>query len=414
MTASVPSRARPGLRRYWILLGCLVCQMGLGFSYVFTTFLKPITEDFGWGRSLFAASPLLLAMALSAPVVGTLTDRFGARRVLSLSTLLLAAMLLAFASMQSLWHFYGASLLFGVALTGLGDIPVGAVASRWFDRGRGLALGVIYTGSNAGGAIVPVAATAMAVEASWRFALVGLAAAALVVILPFAFFVVRNPTADETVGDGEEAAPTPEPSLDLRAARRTRTFWILFAVLLAFYFVYLGVMLHLVAFLSDSGFSDPGAALRFSGFVAAGIVGKLAIGLLADRIPKKAALLVNFGLLAAALGMLLALESAPSLLYPFLFLFGFTVAAENVLLPLIVAECFGVMHMAQVYGALMVALLPGGWAGPVFSGWVFDTQGTYAPAFVTFAALAFASFAALFLVRREVGRAESPASALAG
>ena len=54
-------------------------------------------------------------------------------------------------AMQSLPHFYASSLLFGCALTGLGDIPVGALAARWFAKGRGLVLGFIYVGSNIGG-----------------------------------------------------------------------------------------------------------------------------------------------------------------------------------------------------------------------------------------------------------------------
>ncbi len=351
-------------RAYTVLAGCLVCQMGLGFSYVFSTFLKPIVEEFGWSRTAFSAAggSLLLSMALASPLIGNLTDRFGPRRVLSVSTLLLCVALLCFGAMQSLWQFYATSLLFGVALTGLGDIPVGAVASRWFDRGRGLALGVVYVGSNIGGSIVPIAATAIAVGASWRVALWGMAAAAVVLILPFAAFVVRMPegsVAPELPVDAEDGEVQ---GMDLAAALRTRSFWILAATLFVFYFYYLGVLNHLVAFLSDSGFSDPAAARRLGGAVAVGIAGKLVIGVLADRIPKKAALLVNFGLVSLASLLLLHVDR-PGFLIAFLVIHGFAVAAENVLLPLIVVEAFGVRHMAQIYGALMFALLPGGVLG---------------------------------------------------
>lgn len=394
------SRSLP--RAYVVLAGCLVCQMGLGFSYVFSTFLKPIVEDFGWSRTAFSAAggPLLLSMALASPVIGNLTDRFGPRRVLTVSTLLLCVALLCFGAMQNLWHFYATSLLFGVALTGLGDIPVGAVASRWFERGRGLALGVVYIGSNIGGSIVPIAATAIAVGASWRVALWWMAGVAVVLILPFAAFVVRMPegsVAAEFPGDADEA-----PGLDLSAAMRTRSFWILAVTLFVFYFYYLGVLNHLVAFLSDSGFSDPAAARRFGGAVAVGIAGKLVIGVLADRIPKKAALLVNFGLVSLASLLLLHVDR-PGFLIAFLVIHGFAVAAENVLLPLIVVEAFGVRHMAQIYGALMFALLPGGVAGQVFAARVHDTLGSYDLAFTTFAWLNALSLVALCFVRRERG-----------
>ena len=400
---AVSSRAR------WVLLGCLVCQMGLGFSYVFTTFLKPIVAEMGWTRTAFSAAggPLLLSMALASPLIGNLTDRFGPRRVLALSTLLLAAALASFGAMQSLPHFYASSLLFGCALTGLGDIPVGALAARWFAKGRGLVLGFIYVGSNIGGSLVPIAATAIAARASWRTALVVLGAAALALILPFALFAVREPRPDERPDEaertGDEAsavAGADAPSLDLSAALRTRTFWILAAALFVFYFYYLGVINHLIAFLSDRGFSDPAAARRFGGAVAVGIVGKLAIGALADRIPTKAALLANFALVALA-SLLLLFVGEPGVLLAFLIVHGFAVAAENVLLPLIVAESFGVAHMAQIYGALMFALLPGGALGPIFAARIYDTLGSYQVAFTTFAVLNAVSLALLCLVRRE-------------
>jgi sugar phosphate permease len=384
--------------------------MGLGFSYVFTTFLKPIVTELGWTRTAFSAAggPLLLSMALAAPLIGGLTDRFGPRRVLALSTLLLATALASFAAMQSLPHFYATSLLFGLALTGLGDIPVGAVAARWFAKGRGLVLGIVYVGSNIGGSLVPIAATAIAARASWRVALLVLAGSALALILPFALFAVREPRPDERPGEeairAEGARPVPSvreaPSLDLAAALRTRSFWILGVALFVFYFYYLGVINHLIAFLSDSGFSDPAAARRFGGAVAVGIVGKLAIGALADRIPIKTALLANFALVALA-SVLLLFVGEPGVLLAFLIVHGFAVAAENVLLPLIVVECFGIAHMAQIYGALMFALLPGGALGPIFAARMYDTLGSYQLAFTVFAALNAASFGLLCLLRRE-------------
>ncbi|UCE85117.1 MAG: MFS transporter [Deltaproteobacteria bacterium] len=388
-----------------VLVGCAVCQMGLGMSYVFTTFLKPIVADFGWTRTAFsgAVGPLLLSMSLASPLIGALTDRFGARAVLSVSTLLLSAALFLFSQMSDLWHFYAISILLGLSLTGLGDIPVGSVAARWFSGGRGLALGIVYVGSNVGGFAVPIAATAIAAGTSWRAALVVLGVLASLVILPFALLAVRNPPAEldarsPRAPSGAEAFEG--PSLDLSEALRTRSFWLLAVALFGFYFYYLGVLNHLIAFLSDSGFSDAAAARRFGGAVAVGIAGKLAIGVVADRLSTRGALILNFAALTAGSFLLLVID-APGALVTFLALHGFTVAAENVLLPLVVADAFGVRHMARIYGALMVALLPGGALGPLFAGYVFDTTGSYAPAFLTFALANVVTLVLFALVRRE-------------
>ena len=79
----------------------------------------------------------------------------------------------------------------------------------------------------------------------------------------------------------------------------------------------------------------------------------------------------------------------------------FSVPTELALLPLIVVEAFGVAHMAQIYGALMFVLLPGGVLGPIFAARLYDTLGSYQLAFTTFAVLNALSLGLLVLVRRE-------------
>jgi MFS family permease len=137
--------------------------------------------------------------------------------------------------------------------------------------------------------------------------------------------------------------------------------------------------------------------------VALGILAKLGIGVIADRVPSRTALLANFALLTLASWLLLAVGTTGALPV-FLVAHGFATAAENVLLPLIVAHCFGVRNLARIYGALMLALAPGGILGPIFAGAVFDRTGGYTAAFVTFAALNLAGLGSLLLVRRETGR----------
>jgi MFS family permease len=388
-----------------VLLACLVCQMGLGLGgYIFAVFLKPVVADLGWSRTAFswAGGPFLLAMALASPGVGALTERVGARLVFSCGIILVATALVAFSYMEALWHFYLIGFLLGAATTGLGDIPAGATVSKWFARNRGLALGLVYIGSNIGGSIVPVAATELSAMDSWRFALRALAIGGVAVILPFALFAVREPPRSNA-SDVSDASDTSDPSeksdLTLAEAMRTRSFWILAGVLFTFYFYYVGINHHLVAFLSDSGFSDAEAARRFSYAVAVGIAGKICMGLFADRIPIRGAIIANFALMTLGSFLLLFVGGTPGLLPVFLTIHGFTVAAENVVLPLVIVECFGVTHMARIYGVIMLMLLPGGTFGPVFAGYAFDVVGSYSIAFTTYAFVNVAAVIALLFLK---------------
>jgi len=393
--------------RWRVLLGCLVCQMGLGLGgYVFAVFLKPVVSDLGWSRAGFAGAggPLLLGMACASPLVGALTDRLGPRVVFTSAITFVAAVLLGLSVMDAVWQLYVLGVLLGVGITGLGDIPVGAVIARWFGERRGLALGLVYLGSNLGGALVPLVAVGVAAESSWREALRVLAVGGWLVIVPFALFLVRERPAvrerpDLVEDDARLAAEEALPGLGLAEARRTAAFWLLGVVLFAFYFYYLGVNNHLVAFLSDAGFSDAAAAARFSFAVGIGVAGKIGMGLVADRVPIRLATMLTFGLMTLGSLALLAVGTTPGVLPWFLAIHGFTVAAENVMLPLLVAHCFGVQHMAQIYGALMFALLPGGALGATVAGFVHDQTQSYWPAFALFAGINVVGLVALACVR---------------
>ena len=397
--------SRTGLRKraLWVLLGCLVCQLGLGFGYVFGPLMPDILAEFGWSRSefSFARTPQLFATALTSPLVGFLVVRFGARGVLASACLVLGVSFALLSSMQSLWQYYMLIMLMGLSVTGLGDITVGAAVSEWFTKRRGLALGFVYCGSNLAGFFLTRLADATAAASSWRQALLTIGVGGALVILPFALFAVRSPRAGERPADepGEGAHVATDDDMPLRAALRTRSFWLLLASLFTFFFFFLGMLEHLVAFLRDGGMPRDEAAGYFSMAIGLGVVSKIGCGWLADRLHAHSTLLLDFGLLALSSIVLLALPD-PLLMWVYVVCYGFATAARDVVHPLIIQHCFGTRYMAEIYGTLMLALLPGS-LGPLFAGAVHDYTGSYTFAFTTFAALNFLAVAALTFVRDE-------------
>ncbi len=399
-------------RTLWIVVGCLACQLGLGFGYVYSTLLKAITEDLGLSRAAFASArvPLLFAMAAVSPVLGWLIVRVGARPVLGAASLLILPTFLWLSRAELLWHFYVGNVLLGLLTTGLGDITVGTVVSQWLTRARGLALGLVYTGSNIGAIVFVQLATFLAVSRSWREAFLAVGVVGSAVVAPFALFVVRDRRAGEgpegpVAAPASDAPPEPDDAADLsaREALRTRSFWILFVALFSFFLYFLAILEHFVAALSDQGLSHEAAAGWYSLAIGMGLVSKVAMGLLADRVTPRFAFLADFGLLTLSSLLLLALP-APGLLPAFVVLFGFAYAARDVVYPLIIADCFGVRFLPTIYGLLMTVLAPAGSLGSILAGWSFDRLGSYAPAFRGFAALNLVVFASLFLLRREKGR----------
>jgi predicted MFS family arabinose efflux permease len=397
-----------------VVLGGLVCQLALGFGYVYGPLLSDITADLGLSRAAFssARSATLVTMAAASPLLGWLVVRVGVRPVLVVSTLLIPVVFAWISRAELLWQLFAGQALFGLVMVGLGDITVGFVVSQWIVRGRGLALGIVYTGSNLGALLAVPVASWLAIHQSWRTALlcVGIGGAALV--LPAALALVRERRADD-LAPAEDPAETDASMLaggervgDLtaRQAARTRSFWILVFAMFSFFMYFLAVLEHFVASLTDAGLSQQEAVDWYRFAIAMGLVSKIAMGLFADRLSPKLALRVDYGLLTLS-SLLLLMAPASGYLQAFVVVFGFSYAARDVVTPLAIVDCFGVRYLPTIYGALMMVLAPAGTLGSVLAGWCYDTTGGYDLVFRFFAAANGVVLAALFLLRRE--RAEA-------
>lgn len=405
-----------------MVLACLVCQVGMGVGgYLFPVFLKPVAEDLGWSRTIYAAAnPITsLFVALAGPLVGWLSDRRGPRLVLVAGSLIMSATLLGASRMEEVWQFYVVAVGIGVGVACLGDLPTASAIAGRFDARRGLALGVVYIGSNIGGALGASTAAALAAESGWRAALATIGGTLWLLLLPFALLVSpprarRESTTAQADGGAsaasehratrargaDAAAPAAQlaSSDDVAGAVRQRDFWLLLWVLLAFYLYRLGVNTHLVAYLSDLGWAHGEAALGFSLTVGIGIVGKLGAGTLADRVGPRAATVGNFVVIAIASALLLVPE-VPFAIPLFLILHGAATAAEDVVIPLLVGRRFGTAYLGRIYGLLLLTLVPGGVLGPIVAGAVFDASGSYAAVFTAFFVCNLTAVAALSAVR---------------
>ncbi len=398
-------------RGVWIAIGCLVCQMGLGFTYIRTGIAADLIEGLDLTRAQLsgAAFPQLIFQALISPVVGILSVRLGASRVLAFSATLFAFVFLFFSRIDSLSGLYLATAGIGLCAAGMGDITVGHVVSQWFRKNRGLALGIAYAGSNLGGMVMVTLVGAVASSFSWREGLLTVAPVAILILLPTALFLIRDgPGGDNSEGEGEaeesdheiDDARDVRHDLDLRAALRTRSFWILTTTLFIFFFYFTGVLDHFVLLLMDGGMSKEDAVSYFSKAVGLGIFSKILGGFLSDRIPQERAIQVVYALLAFSSLVLLALPD-PVLLWVFIASYGISQACRDVVYPLVLGRCFGDHYLGEIYGAMTLTLLPGGVLGPLFAAVMRDELGDYDLAFGVFAVLNVLALGGLFFVRDE-------------
>ena len=352
-----------------VVLGCMLCQMGAGFFYASRALSAEVISELGWTRTMWASgmAPMLLVSSVSQAFVGAACVRFGVRPVVIASLLCMGSSVVVFGSMQSLSHFYLAMMLLALANAGIGDVSIGSVVTKWFERRRSVALGFAMVGSNLGTIVYLGAMAEILVDSSWRVAALTVGLGGVAIILPIAFFVVRDPRP----GEGAEAEAqdadlkgSVAESVPLGVAIRTPTFWILFYSLFCYSLVQLGLIDQFVLYLTDLGYTEKEAFGALQLAVGAGIAAKLGAGLIGQVMSAKTAYLVNTSLLAISL-MLVPFAANGIVLTLFSIFFGLSTASRDVFLPLAVADAFGARYFAQIYGVMILAFVPGGALGPL-------------------------------------------------
>jgi MFS family permease len=347
------------LRRGWqVLLACCV-GLGLGLSgvsfFTFGVFVVPLVKAFGWtrGETASAASLLLLGTAITAPLIGFLINRFGARRVSVISILGVVAAYLALTQMSgSIATFYILWLL--LSLAGGGTTPVlwTRTVNMWFDRARGLALGVTLGGAGLSAIFGPQFVAALIQSYGWEAGYLGLAALILLVAVPTTLLLFKEYPVDRVARDRTvlEVPAASYPGMGVKEALRTWTFW---KIAVGFFLVagpLAAILVNMVPLLIDHGMK-PLEAARLAGLLGiAVVVGRVGVGWLVDRLPP---LVVTCTLLAvAAVGCsLLTIEGASLGLTTFCVIaIGCAVGAEIDMVAYFSSRYFGMKEYGKIYG----------------------------------------------------------------
>jgi len=396
---------------WWIVAGFVVINIywyGLLVAGL-TIFFTPIRQSFGWSAALLAAifSLLNVGSGICAPLVGIIFDRYGPRGLMLAATALAGSGLILASQTRGLATFVAAFLLvaigFGIWASGTGP----AAAGLWFERRRGLAIGVIIGGAGAGGLLVPLW-QALLDMLGWRTTLVIAGLALWAVSFPASALLRHRPEQMGLLPDG-----TPTDERRERHGQRTEAdeagfaramgswqFWLLCLACTLLLAGGTGATLLLLQRLRDEAHVPAGrAVIAVSLTTLLSLVGKPGCGWLADRFGP-----IRLAVATAALqGVgLLALATAPErLVLLIIFVLAFGLANDNprLMASLILMQYFGLRAFGRIQGVLYFTMLAGRVAGPVVAGALHDAGHGYASAFLLYTVLAFAAVP-LFLALR--------------
>jgi MFS family permease len=385
--------------RWWVVVATvlgLIVGAGPINVFAFGVFIKPITHDLHIGRGLLSSGVTLQAVigAIVSPFFGALLDRWGARRVMIPGVILFALSIAAFMFLRA----SPLALMFAIfAVTGLlspvqGPIPYSTVIAHWFDRQRGLALGIGMAGVGLGVALMPQLAERLMTHFGWRMAYVGIAVAVLVfALIPVALFVREPPGmagASAAQRGRRHAVRQGLAGTPFAAAVRSWLFWGLGIAFLFDVMAINGTLTHIVPLLRDRHVPLPEAVGALSGAGIALLLGRAGSGWCLDRF-RGAWVAIGFfimpmigiALLSSRLGGIVPALGAVTL--------GLGIGAEVDLMAFFVSRYFGLRDYAKIYGLMFALFGIGTGVGPALSGFTYDRFHSYLPIFMVYEAMLF-------------------------
>ncbi len=381
-------RLRHAYYGWWMLAAsvfAVAIAAGLSF-WSFGLYVDPLESQFGWSRAEVSGgfSVGFLASAIAAPLIGWWIDRYGPRRIIFIGAVLTAGSYVLLATTGELWQWFAYQCINAVFRQMMFFIPFQALISRWFDRRRGLAVGLLGTGFSIGGfAVVPIMRLVIdAVQWEASFVIAGIVI--VVVFVPLSLLLVRNDPSDIGAEVDGNARPTDRPAapriltgVTVRQALRTPLFWVVSAALTAFFFGMISWMVHGIPYYESVGYSPGRAALLFSIAAGGGVAARLTFGYLADRIPRmEAAAMVVATFLAGAFATLLLTDG--SIVGVAIFLVFWIVGSSGgpMIEPLLLTRSFGLASFGALLGIIQV-ISTLHLTSPIIAGAIFDATGSY-------------------------------------
>ena len=373
---------------WWVVAAAflnLFFVVGIIF-YGFPVFYASFVESLGFSHAQVTQGFLLGFLIIGLPfglLVGAIIDRIGARWVLVTGIGLVGISLLLMAKMTKLWQYEALCVLEVLGYVFAGPIANQVLVSRWFRARRGRAMGVAYLGLGSGGVVAPLLVNYLIRTYGWRHALEIIALAVMAVLLPVGIWITRS-TPEESgllpdgvsLGSSLNTATRATSSSGVVEAAGTTNFWLIVLGSTLAIGAIGSVIQHFILFLGDQGYSATVASRFFTVLLAASLAGRILVGYAVDHVRKKNAMALFYFLMGASV-LLLRMASQPAAAWTFALVFGFSMGADYMLVPLVTAESFGTASLGKLLALIIMGYSLGQWGLPWMVGRLFDASHSY-------------------------------------
>ncbi|MFC1942271.1 MFS transporter [Chloroflexota bacterium] len=398
----------------WVIVASLfmICVILYGIHFSFGLFFKSIESEFNLTRTATSAvvSANFILAGISSVWAGWASDKYGPRIVFFFMGLFTGTSLLLTSQTNSFWQlFITYSLLLSMG-TGAIYVMLASTVSRWFNRKRGLALGLAGAGTGIGTMIMAPFATYVIITLGWRMSYLVVGLIAWIVVIPLAWLFKREPREigglPNVVNSNSRGIETEENGIgaatsSLMGIAKRRSFWLLIFVWLFFGSYIFLIFTHLVPHITDIGFSAGKAAQVVSLIGLGAIIGRVLMGIVADKIGRKKTTIIT-SLLSASVMLWLIWSQELWMLLSFGLAFGFAYGGFSSSSGALVSDIFGLHKIGAIFGVLEFGFGIGAAIGSAMGGIIFDVSNNYTISFLIGAVTMLIAAFLIALTRREV------------
>ena len=365
-----------------IVAGCLVAFIGFGFAATFGVFLRPMSEDLGWGREVFSLSLAIQALCwgVTQPLAGMVADKYGSARVLAFGAVCSALGFFLRGAVIDPTIFVASGVIVGIG-TGACSFPVviialGKVVSA---AQRSFVLGLGTAAASTGMFVAAPLSTLLMTAFGWRTSILVIAASFLL-ILPTLYFIARvsKPTATQEGGGFGFA---------IRTAFADRSYVLLFFGFFVCGFHVSFIQTHLPAYIADQGLAPIIGAISLGLIGLFNIAGSFASGWSGQRYSKKSVLSGIYFVRALVIGAFILTPISATSVYVFSALMGLLWLSTVPLTTGLVAQTQGLRFLSTLAGLVFFSHQTGAFIGAWLGGRLYDATGDYSAMWWTAIAL---------------------------
>jgi len=372
---------------WYVVFACWV-GVATGWAVVvvfsFSSFAPMLHTEFGWGFASigFAMTLFGWCVVITSPIVGWLIDKYGVRRVLLPSIILLGLVTCSMSMLNSsILGFYVGICLMGILGAGTGIGSFSKVLLGWFDKKRGLALGVGLSGVGVGAFFAPLFIEAMADAYGWRGAYIALGGSIMVISGVVCFFLLKNSSSEMGLSrDGVVEASHEQrdrtydkTGFSVKEASSKAVFWLLLGSFFLIGITMSGVLVHLKQLLIVSGIEVADATRVLSLLGVAIIFGRIMAGYLMDRIFAPYVAVMFF--IGPIIGYFIFLQGVTSFdAIIAIVLIGLATGAEFDILSFFTSKYCGMKNFGVLFGWLFAAFQLGHSLGAYLTGYAIDQE----------------------------------------